>query len=302
MSIDNKHFAYHHLENNLDFYFLFNNKKILGSPSGLKNFDTQIEGFFGLCGLTGEPGKGKTTFAIQTAIHNAFILNKPVLYISLEVNKDMLIAKMISHLTKIPVKKILKGGLTYEEAVDFFKALRLISLNENLIILDNSCCDFQNIENTINYLKENHINLYNEKEEVLVVLDYLNIFSSTPEEWMSKLQQLEKSPHQMKELIRLKNETQSNWIVILTKNKQSYGHKGMGVLKGANDLEYGFETLLTLEDPDSDFPISDYPSNDKGFKEVNTIAYCFKNRWGENKKIIPFYFNGLEGHFYEPFG
>jgi len=289
-----------HLANNLDFYFLFNNKELLGASSGLKGLDRVIEGWFGLCGLTGEPGKGKTTLAVQTVIYNALILNKPVLYISLEVNKDMLIGKLISHLTKVPIKKILKGGLSFEESMRYFQALKIILKCKNLIILDTKDASFESVENSIYALKEDYISNYEEEEEVLVVLDYLQLFSEMPLDAPKNLDSQSRTPYQMSEFIRIKNESKSNWIVILTKNKASYGATGMGIIKGDNSLEYGFETLITLEDPDDDFPRSDYPENESGFKEVNVVGYCFKNRWGENKKVIPFYFNGAEGTFYEP--
>jgi replicative DNA helicase len=302
MSIEKNDYANEHLKKNLDFYFLYNGKDILGAPSGIKSLDKRVEGFFGLVGLTGEPGKGKTSLAIQTAVFNAFILNKPVLYISLEVNKDMLITKMISHLTGIPLKKILKGGMNYEESKKFVDASISILNNKNLIVIDTSDATFNKIEGLIYDIKDDYFNKYGVEEEVLVVLDYLNIFKDVPEgEVNLNSDNNDKTKAQMTKLIQIKNDTKSNWIIILAKNKQGYKKQDMGSIKGSGDLEYGFETLISLEDPDEEFPRSDFPENPAtGFKEVNTLAVFLKARWESTKGGVPLYFNGTENRFCEP--
>jgi hypothetical protein len=291
-----------HFKSNLDFYFLYNGKDILGAPSGIKSLDERVEGFFGLVGLTGEPGKGKTSLAIQTAVFNAFILNKPVLYISLEVNKDMLITKIISHLTGIPLKRILKGGMNYEESKKFLEASFKVIQNKNLVVIGTDEAKFEIIENLIFDLKDDYLDRFGVEEEVLCILDYLNIFKDIPEEDINiNNDSNDKSKAQMTKLIQIKNDTKSNWIIILAKNKQGYKKQDMGAIKGSGDLEYGFETLISLEDPDEEFPISDYPENENtGFKEVNTMAVLLKARWENTKGGIPLYFNGAENKFCEP--
>ena len=301
MSINKSYYANNHFKNNLPFYFMYNGKKILGSPSGIGILDNRVEGFFGLVGLTGEPGKGKTSLAIQTAVFNAFILEKPVLYISLEVNKDMLITKIISHITGIPLKKILKGGMNFIESQKFLEASFKVLNNKNLIVIDSSEADFNSIENSILNLKDDYFTRYGIEEEILCILDYLNIFNSLPENTLVSSDTNDRTKAQMTKLISLKNDTKSNWIIILAKNKQGYKKQDMGTIKGSGDLEYGFETIISLEDPDEEFPISDYPENlTTGFKEVNTMAVLFKARWEDTSRSVPLYFNGAENRFCEP--
>lgn len=280
---------------------LFQNqgKKNLGSPSGLSLFDENVE-FFGLCGLTGVPGKGKTSLAIQIMIHNVFVLEKPVVYISLEVNKDMLISKIISYMIGVNVKDILTGKMNLEETRKYVDALIKIKSSPNLYLLDTKQAKLEVIENIIHAAKKNHLKMTGEDANPLVVLDYLNIFydygnvngSSTTGE---------KQGNQMKELIRMKNETSANFIIIVAKNKQGYKQAEMSSLKGSNDLEYGFETIISLEEVDEEFPIINYPPNKKtGFLEVNVLAVVMKNRWGESKRKIPLYFKGKSSRFFEP--
>lgn len=297
-----KNYANKYFEQNSDFLFAFNGKKILGASSGLKHFDELLEGFFGLVGITGEPGKGKTSFAIQTACHNCFTNSKkiPVLYVSLEVNKDLLIFKMISHITGIPLKKILKGGLNFQESQQVLEAIESIDNNVCLMIIDSEEATFENVKQCIKFLKEDFIKNYGYSEEVLTIIDYFNLWKDVPKGSLIT-NPLERTNIQMQEWIKIRNDTNSNFAIILAKNKQGYRKQDLGVIKGSGDLEYGLETVISLEEPPEEYPISDYPKNEAtGFMEVNTIACIMKNRWGEAKKMIPFYFNGAKNKFVEP--
>ena len=303
-----KTYSSDHLKKNLGFFFTYNNKEILGAQSGLPFLDSCTEGFFGLVGLTGEPGTGKTSLAVQTTVFNAFDLYGkpeiicPVLYISLEVNKDLLITKIISYLIGVPLKKILKGGMNFEESRRFFSALLEVNNNKNLSIIDASEVSFSLIESQIKDLKADFFKNNGEEKEVLVVLDYLNIFHSLPKlERKEALTDNSKVSIQMKEFITIKNMTKSNWLIILAKNKKGYKTQDMGSIKGSGDLEYGFETIMSLAPPDEEFPISDFaPDEENGFEIVNVVLKLLKARWESTNKIIPLFFNGQKNKFFEP--
>ena len=44
--------------------------------------------------------------------------------LSLEVNKDMLISKIISNQIKVPIKRIQKGQMNEKESEDYIKGLK----------------------------------------------------------------------------------------------------------------------------------------------------------------------------------
>lgn len=290
-----------HLKKNLNFLFEFNNKITLGHSSGLDTVDEVTEGFFGLTAVTGVPGKGKTTFAVQAVIHNVLALRKPVLYVSLEVNKDMLISKIISNQIKVPIKRILKGHMNQDESERYIECLENLMKHDNLMILDTKDASFENIEKGIAYLKEKFMREEGVVEEVLVVLDYLNIFYDYGPDGGKEKEKSDRVSRQMAEFIRMKNETKANFIIITAKNKQGYKTAELASIKGPNDLEYGFETILSLEDIDEDFPISDYPPTENTmFEPINTLMVVMKNRWGETHKKIPLTFLPHLGEFRQP--
>jgi len=290
-----------YLNDNIDFLFEFNGKQILGATSGLQIVDNITEGFFGLTALTGVPGKGKTTFAIQSVIHNIFKERVPTIYVSLEVNKDMFISKIISNMIKVPVKKILKGQLNEIESMHYIEALNTLLENDFLLILDNADASLKNIEESILFMEKYIYDKYGITDKPLVVLDYLNIFYDYGSEGKAEKDKQDKISRQMSEFIRIKNTTKANFIIITAKNKTGYKVAELASIKGPNDLEYGFETILSLEEVDPDFPIAEYPENkETGFRSVNTLLAVMKNRWGENSKKIPLDFNGKYGIFTEP--
>lgn len=278
------------LENNIDFLYSFKGKGVLGSPFGIESLDERTEGVFGLVGLTATPGAGKTTLALQRAYHNAFILNKPSLYITLEVPKKMFVAKFISFITGIPLKKMLKEYLSTEEIQKVNEAQDLILNNKNLFIMDNS--DGVNFLNILRYIK-NIQKKYLKEEGVevnpLVVLDYLNLFhdSGTTE----KLDKNDKVSHQMIKFIEIKNETLANFLLIAAKNKRGYDVADLSSIKGPNDLEYAFETILSLEKTKNvDDNVTEY---------VNVFGSILKSRWGEAFINIPMHFSGKRSRFFD---
>jgi replicative DNA helicase len=301
MEISNNLLLKNYLNKNMNFLFEFNGKKILGATSGIKIVDNVTEGFFGLTALTGVPGKGKTTFAIQSVIHNIFQEQTPTIYVSLEVSKDMFISKIISHLIHVPVKKILKGQLNEQESEDYIEALEKLLNNEFLLILDTTEASLENIRKSIDFMGKHMYETFGISTKPLIVLDYLNIFYDYGDEGKAEKDKQDKVSRQMAELIKIKNTTKSNFIIITAKNKSGYKVAELSSIKGPNDLEYGFETILSLEDVDEDFPIAEFAENkETGFRSVNTLMVVMKNRWGENSKRIPLDFNGKYGIFTEP--
>ena len=276
------------LFNNSDFLFKYKGKKTLGCPTGIKELDKVIDGIFGLVGLTGVPGMGKTSLALQIADHNIFKIENEVIYISLEVSYDLLITKLAAFRAQTIMKHSLKDFLEYEEAVKFYEAIEEILDKENFYIIDKKFNPtFEMIENIVKKIKEKKPN-----KEILVVLDYLNIFNEPSLKDIKDKN--EKMAHIIQNFIDIKNKTKANFLIILAKNKQGYKAAEMSSIKGDNNLEYGLETIVSLEDP-KNVDINENPET----LDFNVVAVVFKNRWGENFRKIPLKFEGRINRFFE---
>lgn len=98
--------------------FLSENKgKLRGIETGYKDFDEITNGLQNsdLIILAARPGVGKTSFAMNIAVHAATTAGKKVAVFSLEMAREQLMARSLSSLSKVELKKILNGDLTPEE-------------------------------------------------------------------------------------------------------------------------------------------------------------------------------------------
>lgn len=76
--------------------------------------------------LAGRPGMGKTALALQIAHHNAD-QGRGVLVFSQEMQAVQLIDRILSFVGRVPLEKILKGGMNGEEHAQFGFALQQIN-------------------------------------------------------------------------------------------------------------------------------------------------------------------------------
>jgi replicative DNA helicase len=104
---------------------------ITGVPSGFVDLDNQLTGFHGgeLIILAARPGIGKTSLAMNFALHVAAKENLPVAVFSLEMPSVQLITRLLATHAKVDMKKLRGGRLTpsdeeriSESANELFKA------------------------------------------------------------------------------------------------------------------------------------------------------------------------------------
>ncbi|MFZ5439255.1 MAG: replicative DNA helicase [Myxococcota bacterium] len=104
---------------------------ITGTPSGFVDLDNQLTGFHGgeLIVLAARPGIGKTSLAMNFALHVASKENMPVAVFSLEMPSVQLITRLLATHAKIDMKKLRGGRLSpadeeriSESANELFKA------------------------------------------------------------------------------------------------------------------------------------------------------------------------------------
>lgn len=265
-----------------EFFKKYIGKKIIGSPTGIRSLDETLDGIYGLTAVTGIPGTGKTTLAIQISINSAFNNDTPVIYLSLEIDKKMFLNKVVSYLSEIPFKDLLKNYQNYEVALKKYKAYLNVFNNDLFKVYDKTdkvtINDFKNIIYEVQ-------KKYN--KQPLVVIDYFNLYDD--KNITKNLEKLSKDDKLMESLISLKNETNANFILIMGKNKQGYKTQDLSSIKGSGGLEYGLETILTLEDPEN--------IGENFIEEANVVANIMKNRWGEGGINIPLNFEKTKSKF-----
>lgn len=96
-------------------------------PTGYEEIDEQIGGFGPgeLAIIAARPSNGKTTMLVEMAM--SMSIRHPVLILSMEMNQESVVLRMLSAMTKIPILKLKTGDLTDEQKVAFADARAGIS-------------------------------------------------------------------------------------------------------------------------------------------------------------------------------
>lgn len=140
-----------------------------GLSTGLSDLDTRILGLnpSDLILVASRPGMGKTSIALNIALHVAMQGDKAVAIFSLEMSKEQLATRLIASRGLIDSQKLLTGRLSQEEWRRVGEAAAEIS-RTNMLIDDNSTLSVADMNAQCRRIK----NLG------LVVIDYLQLMQS----------------------------------------------------------------------------------------------------------------------------
>ncbi len=113
-------------------------EKLLGVPSGFKDYDTITSGFqkSDLIILAARPAMGKTTLALNFATNAAILHKIPVAIFSLEMPKEQLALRLLSSESKLDSKRLRTANLHEHEYKNLMHGLG--TLSEAPIYIDDS--------------------------------------------------------------------------------------------------------------------------------------------------------------------
>ena len=145
-------------------------KKFPGIESGLPDIDKQILGLnrSDLILIAARPGMGKTSLALNMALHVGMNLKKTVAVFSLEMSREQLVQRLLSRAAFIPSQYLLTGALSDHQWNDITDAAQRLS-EADIRIDDNAGLTVADINAECRRIK----NLD------LVVIDYLQLMTSS---------------------------------------------------------------------------------------------------------------------------
>ena len=139
--------------------------------TGISEIDSVIDGLLPseLTTIGARPQVGKTTFLCELVNNLCIKDDKPVIFFSIQTDEELIKAKIISQMTKIPLKKILKGDLVESDEVLAKKAERRLSESKLRLITKPQIF----IDDLYEIVKE----FERDNPDVIVLIDYLNTIS-----------------------------------------------------------------------------------------------------------------------------
>jgi replicative DNA helicase len=273
--------------------------ELLGIKTGFNQLNEATCGLEGLIVLGGEPGQGKTSFALQLAFDVA--KETPAIFYSLEMPRRAVLTKILSRLAGVNRKDILlKGKPSLAEGL-YSLALTTEAdskLKEGKALLEGQSgklyirtrersegekdISFETLEAEISSLKVSH-----KTERVFVVIDHLQVFPAKGQ----YRDQIDKEGQLINEFKGISERTGAIILLISQKNKAAIeGDKAtFAAIKGSVDIIYLADIVMFLEDG------KDHKEAG-GQKEVK--LKIIKNRY-DMPKDIDYNFNGEFSRFEE---
>ncbi len=142
---------------------------IPGLPSGFPDLDRTILGLNNseLILVAGRPGMGKTSIALNMALHVGLNQKKSVAIFSLEMSREQLATRLLSRASLVPLQNLLTGQLSEEQWRSVSDAAQSLSMT-NILIDDNPTLT----------VSEMNAQCRRVADLGLVVIDYLQLMQS----------------------------------------------------------------------------------------------------------------------------
>jgi replicative DNA helicase len=132
--------------------------------------------------IAGRPSMGKSTFALNIAENMAINSGDPVLFFSLEMERNELIDKVIASQTKIPLENLLKGNLD-----DHDLGSTIAVLNKSPLYIDDTGGLF------INQIRARALRTKRKYGLSLLIVDYLQLIRAKAESRLQEVSEISRS-------------------------------------------------------------------------------------------------------------
>ena len=180
--------------------------RIPGLSTGLPDLDRMLLGLnksdFIL--IAARPGMGKTSIALNIALHVALVLKKTVAFFSLEMSREQLVTRLLSKAAMVPSQNLMTGQLTDSQWRSISEAAQQMSMSD-IRIDDNPSVTVSDMKASCRRVKDLG----------LVCIDYLQLMSSagTKNSWADNRQQ---AVRQISRMLKLRAKERNVPIICLS--------------------------------------------------------------------------------------
>ncbi len=254
--------------------------KARGPVSGLPGLDRELGGCFapGVHIAHGQPGAGKTAFALQVAAS----CGAPCLYLTCEMAPLELLRRLTARLTNTFLGRLKSGEMRPADSLEL--ARRAAGQAPQLALVDGT-----RAYASPGFLRECAEIVRGDSPHLLIVVDSLHAWTeSAPPVGATEYDTLNMGLLALK---RLTSELGCPLLAIAERNRGAMQGGGMSAGAGTRKIEYGAETVLDLERGEGVLAGRD--------GEVEVKAKLCKNRHGAAGKSLPLKFHGALQRFTE---
>jgi len=227
--------------------FMKSEGQMRGIPTGFSSLDAKLAGLqdSNLIILAARPGVGKTTFALNMAMHIALKEKKPIGFFSLEMSKEELVDRLLVGQADIDAWKLKTGKLSDEDYMRLTQAMG--ELSEAPIYIDDTP------GTSILEMRTKARKLTIEKGLKLIIVDYLQL--ATPGKRMeSRVQEVSFISQSLKNLARELKVP----VIALSQLSRAIEHRGekkpqLADLRESGSIEQDADIVMFLySDEDND--------------------------------------------------
>ncbi len=243
-------------------------------PSAFQFLNNNMGGWRGgLHLLSGEPGSGKTSFALFNAAVAARA-GFPVLYLSFDLQAEFLVLKLLCQQAELNCRDMIDGRLgedalkaAAEAHEETFSRIKVIEANPELPN-----------EQAEDLARE--MIAASEHDKILVIVDYLQI-------WAAGSRRFSEFRHEIAKLMtamrRLALSLDSPVLAISSQNRQHQGDAVLVSLEGTSDLEYSADTITFLVNVERPSSQGSYTHPDDLLTKSRSVSVNLrKNRFGDS--------------------
>ncbi len=208
-----------------------------GPVTGFPTIDKYLGGYLtpGIHALHGEPGSGKTNFALQVASRCQF----PALFVSTEMSPLVLMRRIVARTTSTFLSHLDGGEFTaehslalFDKAAETYPQLALVDATREHIIAEQ-------IREVAEAWRDLH-----KASQVLIVIDSLHTWAGRGA--LSGATEYEALNDALADLLRLAHSLHSPVLVVAERNRIAMGSTGQSAAKGSAKIEYSAETIMSL--------------------------------------------------------
>lgn len=247
-----------------------------GPVTGFTDLDKELGGAFspGVHAIHGDPGAGKTAFALQVATTCQF----PALYVTAEMAPAELLRRHAARVTREFLGRFKSGELSPETvAAKYQQAIE-------------AAPDFALLDATRAPAKTEHIRkcaeiIKGDASNLLIIVDSLHSWA----EGVTSGNEYEVLNNAIASLRQISHILDCPVIYIAERNRVSMGSSGQSAGAGSRKIEYGAETVISLN--------RDKDARPDGAGEIPITLKLPKNRHGVPGAEIPLKFYGALQRF-----